>query len=54
MSRGRSLLERRDLWMVSTMFFDRLYPRIRTSKANVADDAFTVDQIEGYLADRFL
>jgi aminoglycoside phosphotransferase (APT) family kinase protein len=49
-----TLRERRDLWMVSTMFFDQLYHRTQISSDTTERQAYTVQQIEIYLTQRFL
>jgi len=49
-----TLCERRDLWMVSTMFFDQLYHRTQISSDTTERQAYTVQQIEIYLTQRFL
>jgi len=49
-----TLRERRDLWMVSTMFFDQLYHRTQIPSDTTGKQAYTVQQIEAYLNNRFL
>jgi aminoglycoside phosphotransferase (APT) family kinase protein len=49
-----TLRERRDLWMVSTMFFDQLYHRTQIPSDTTGRQAYTVQQIETYLTQRFL
>ena len=45
---------RRDLWMVSTMFFDQLYHRTQIATDTTGRQAYTVQQIESHLSARFL
>ncbi len=49
-----TLRQRRDLWMVYTMFFDQMYHRTQISTDSTGKQAYTVRQIETYLTDRFL
>jgi hypothetical protein len=45
---------RRDLWMVVTMFFDQMYHRTQIPSDTTGKQASTVQQLETYLARRFL
>ena len=49
-----TLYLRRDLWMVSTMFFDQLYHRTQIAADTTGKQTYTVQQIETYLSARFL
>ena len=46
--------ERRDLWMVSTMFFDQMYHRTQIASDTTGRQTYTVQQIETFLTQRFL
>jgi aminoglycoside phosphotransferase (APT) family kinase protein len=48
-----SLDQRRDSWMLYTMFFDQIYHRTRIPHDPTGKQRFVVNQIEGYLAKRF-
>lgn len=49
-----TLRQRRDLWMVYTMFFDQMYHRAQIPDDSTGRQSYTVQQIETYLTDRFL
>lgn len=49
-----TLRQRRDLWMVYTMFFDQMYHRTQIPDDPTGRQSYTVQQIETYLTDRFL
>jgi aminoglycoside phosphotransferase (APT) family kinase protein len=49
-----TLRQRRDLWMVYTMCFDQMYHRTQIPTDSSGKQAYTVQQIEGYLTSRFL
>lgn len=49
-----TLSQRRDVWMVYTMFFDQIYHRTQIPTDPTGKQAYTVQQIETYLTDRFL
>jgi len=49
-----TLLQRRDLWMVYTMYFDQIYHRTQIPTDTTGKQDYTVAQIESYLVQRFL
>lgn len=48
-----TLITRRDVWMVYTMFFDQIYHRTQIASDTSGRQAHTVQQIERYLRARF-
>lgn len=48
------LCQRRAVWIVYTMYFDQLYHRTQIAHDATGKQAYTVQQIETYLAQRFL
>lgn len=48
-----TLAERREVWMLFTMFFDQLYHRTQIAGDTTGRQAYTVERIEGYLLGRF-
>lgn len=49
-----TLRQRRDVWMVYTMYFDQIYHRTQIPTDTTGKQLYTVQQIESYLAKRFL
>ncbi len=49
-----TLRQRRDVWMVYTMFFDQMYHRTQIPSDMTGKQADTVRQIETYLRQRFV
>lgn len=49
-----TLCQRRDVWMVYTMFFDQMYHRTQMTPDLTDKHSYTVQQIETYLTTRFL
>ena len=49
-----TLCQRRDVWMVYTMFFDQMYHRTQMTTDLTDKHSYTVRQIETYLTNRFL
>ncbi|MCB0209457.1 MAG: aminoglycoside phosphotransferase family protein [Anaerolineae bacterium] len=49
-----TLRRRRDVWMVYTMYFDHIYHRTQIAADTTGRQLYTVQQIEGYLVERFL
>jgi len=45
---------RRDLWMITTMYFDQMYHRTQILNDATGKQIYTVQQIETYLIQRFL
>ncbi|MCB9079089.1 MAG: phosphotransferase [Anaerolineaceae bacterium] len=49
-----ALRQRRDVWMVYTMYFDQIYHRTQIPTDSTGKQLYTVQQIETYLSQRFL
>jgi aminoglycoside phosphotransferase (APT) family kinase protein len=49
-----TLPQRREVWMIYTMFFDQLYHRTQIPNDVTGRQLYTVQQIESYLTQRFL
>lgn len=49
-----TLRQRRDVWMIYTMYFDQIYHRTQIPTDSTGKQLYTVQQIETYLTQRFL